>query len=330
MARVQIKTRGAQLLPAWEQRPAWTVPGGDPAEGPALRTPYPAMGDAAALMRWAPHARAATLTQALLSSLRVSREGETLTISHTHFAHAAAASVPVVALTRPDEDAFVQQTRLVLDDAKVRDARFEEILSQTGVPWALWGAPVGLQPSRHPRTLELLGCALQMASAMYYRLKHEFACPRPAAYSPLVLPIIDTPGHGAFPSGHSTESFLVTRILRELVGEQPGSTVDLYLNKVAGGIARNREFAGVHFPVDSQAGRLLGATLAEYFIARATVGSQDWQTRSYLPPDPAVADRARFEEDAPLSAVTGGSGRFDAEPLLREMWKLARAEWSNA
>ena len=279
-------------------------------------------------MRWAPHVRAATLTQALLSSLRLSNEGDTVTITHTHFAGAEATSVPLVALTRPDSGAFAQQTRLVLDDVKVRDAKFEEILSQTGVPWAMWGAPVGLQPSRHPHTLELLGCALQMASAMYYRLKHEFACPRPAAYSPLVLPIIDTPGHASFPSGHSTESYLVTRILRELVTEKPGGTVDLYLNKVAGGIARNREIAGVHFPVDSQAGRLLGATLAEYFIARATEGSQEWQTRCYVPPE--NPERARFDGDAPLSSVAGGSGLINAEPLLQELWKLALAEWSNA
>ena len=34
-------------------------------------------------------------------------------------------------------------------------------------------------------------------------------------------------------------------------------------------IAINRTVAGVHFPVDSMAGQLLGLTVAEYFIKRS-------------------------------------------------------------
>jgi hypothetical protein len=108
------------------------------------------------------------------------------------------------------------------------------------------------------------------------RVKHALACRRPVEYSPQIQPMIPTPGHGSFPSGHATEAFVTAFVFEALLAHAHahgtagghGSPIFVQLMRIAERIAINRTVAGVHFPVDSVAGMVLGRTLAEFFLAR--------------------------------------------------------------
>ena len=72
---------------------------------------------------------------------------------------------------------------------------------------------------------------------------------------------IPNPGHPAYPSGHATGAYAIAYLLHEL---DPDHSRD-FIND-AREIARNREIAGVHYPSDSEAGRLLARQLVDAFL----------------------------------------------------------------
>src|SRR4030095_6798907 len=95
---------------------------------------------------------------------------------------------------------------------------------------------------------------------------------RPHELSPQVQPMIPTPNHGSWPSGHATEAHAVARVLFELVARGAVAAADNQLRELlmrqAARIAINRTVAGMHYPVDSMAGQALGLAVGEYFIQR--------------------------------------------------------------
>jgi hypothetical protein len=96
--------------------------------------------------------------------------------------------------------------------------------------------------------------------------------------------MITTPGHGSLPSGHCTEAYVIKEVLEALVFAVPASTsgpggnLRLQFERMASRISTNRVVAGVHFPVDNVAGRLLGAVLGRYFVYNcgAMAGTERW------------------------------------------------------
>ena len=80
------------------------------------------------------------------------------------------------------------------------------------------------------------------------------------------------------------------------------------LMRQAARIAINRTIAGVHFPVDTAAGHLLGTTLAEYFICRC-------EYREKREDNPSDKDKAVFWQHRFLGDQFDGKQDFSMKQL---------------
>lgn len=252
-------------------------------------------GDALQVFRWDADIRLENAVTELMQPIRMSRlAGEDDGI---FMAAHENKKWPIFKLVRPPRKCFEDQVDSVYQHIDLRPERLNEITSQIGIPMQFWASILDLNPVDHHYTLELLTVALAGLSHVNQYAKHTLACQRPVAYSPSIQPIINPRRFAAFPSGHAAEAFLVARLLQAIAGQpkqRRGSSKDAYsldthLQRLAARIADNRVVAGVHFPVDSTAGRMVGECFADYFLFRCnaprtdgSTGRQDkWQPREF-------------------------------------------------
>ncbi|MBL8702165.1 MAG: hypothetical protein JNK67_27520 [Alphaproteobacteria bacterium] len=243
------------------------------APGLPAATPFAAPGTDSDLPKWDHEVRFLMCVSQFFEGLDFAFSSGTATITHTSGAHKIIVRAPPQ-ITQAD----VQH---VLDEAVNRQDRFSEILAQVAVPISFYASVLNLSPERHKQVFELIDVVLRIGKVCVFRLKHHFNCARPADLSPAVQPMLATPGHGSFPSGHSTETRFLTEILKhvleQLARTHPSCarapsvtlTCDL-LDKLADRIGRNRVVAGLHFKFDHDEGAKLGDDLAKHFKARVS------------------------------------------------------------
>jgi acid phosphatase (class A) len=106
-------------------------------------------------------------------------------------------------------------------------------------------------PNDLPVTVDVLGRVWCDASYYMWRLKFKYARVRPYNIDPNIKPLQE-PNWAAFPSGHSFYAHMLAYLYSEVAPEFS----DIFLND-ARAIAHSREIIGVHFPSDSEAGRVL-------------------------------------------------------------------------
>ena len=195
-----------------------------------------------------------------------------LSVTFKALDHGSQKWLDVVKIVRPPPKVFEAQLAKVLDWAELREERAAEILGQIDNQYPFWGSLIPIQSDRLRHTRELLDAAVQMSIFVEMRFKHELACWRPCDYSSQVQPMITTPGHGSLPCGHCTQSRVIVEVLKGLLNSmhhgEPYQSFNRQLGRMADRISVNRLIAGVHFPVDNVAGRLLGTVLGEYFVYR--------------------------------------------------------------
>src|SRR5690242_17435987 len=131
----------------------------------------------------------------------------------------SAAGVPLVDISRPDEAAFKKQLEFLETYADLRPDRASEILAEMGGGMAFLSAIAYLNSDRTKWTIELIATVLRLARHVEMRFKHALASRRALEYSPQVQPMIATPTHGSYPSGHATETFSAAVVLGQLLYE---------------------------------------------------------------------------------------------------------------
>jgi hypothetical protein len=195
---------------------------------------------------------------------------------------------------------------------------------------------VPLHTPRMKPVLELVDLAIQLVVGVEMRFKHEFGVWRPADLSAQVQPMISTPEHGAFPAGHAAQAYAAAAVLQALLRLPADHPRAVQLQRIAARVSINRVIAGVHYPVDLMAGRVLGQALGDYVVARcraALVGAVDGgQAFAHLTLryDPVLDDLdfpALSKSDAwngyPITASAAQALPAQPSLLLATMWNEA-------
>ncbi|MFD2516153.1 phosphatase PAP2 family protein [Pontibacter locisalis] len=113
-------------------------------------------------------------------------------------------------------------------------------------------------PEQLPFTSQVLQNVIQDATFYFFSLKAQFNRARPYQLEPR-LKNLEAPGHASYPSGHSSASHVHAYLLSSLLPEYKEQFM-----RNAYDLAFSREVRGVHYPSDSEAGRVL----AEQFVAQ--------------------------------------------------------------
>jgi hypothetical protein len=311
-----------------------------PFTGPSMHVKALPFNDPANLARWADGPRVTACFTELVEGLvfTSSQPKEQATLAFADLQANAPRRRPLLSLRAPSPAQLKSQLELVAAYADLRPDRAAEIVAQVTFPLPFWSSLIGLHEHRHKKTLQLIDLAFGLAVHVEMRFKHMFAVIRPDELSPQIQPLIPTPGHGSWPSGHATEAFITATVIEALLdaasprGRKNGEACHEQLQRLAARIATNRVVAGVHYPIDSAVGRLLGTALGEFLVARATSGKtheRGFDARDYVASDGSALD---FSLHQPLDHGHGYSRAGRPTPVVRSplmdwLWKEAVKEW---
>ncbi len=88
-----------------------------------------------------------------------------------------------------------------------------EITAQNNAVLQYFQGILGFGMRSHPATSYLAIAAARIASFAVMHYKERFNRMRPSSVMPGLLPPLTVPGHAAYPSGHSTQAYLIAMCL---------------------------------------------------------------------------------------------------------------------
>lgn len=115
-------------------------------------------------------------------------------------------------------------------------------------------------PTAMRAVIELIGRTMEEAlpPLAYFKEKFNIARPTQGTACSDVNWKLSVPKHPSFPGGHATQARLVARVAMAIIAPTPPINDPLF---AANQIAKRREYAGLHFPMDTSAGQALADEL---------------------------------------------------------------------
>ncbi len=117
-----------------------------------------------------------------------------------------------------------------------------------------------LKTSLAVRSILMVG--LYDCVAAYTTCKYHYLVPRPQKMDPSIRYEIPVPKSPSYPSGHATESTVASRVLSLFF---PGDAK--YWQLMADQCRTSRIWAGIHYPIDNEAGKICGNKVADKVLA---------------------------------------------------------------
>lgn len=143
--------------------------------------------------------------------------------------------------------------RKLEDPAQI--GRKAEILRQRDLDLSDYFKPLGFaEATGFDQTARLFLIIARICEEVGLRYKARYDVPRPSVVSPQLRPFLENPAHASYPSNHSFQSFSMAYVFSRVAPEHPG-VPELF--RSAQRVAENREWAGIHYPSDTKAGKSL-------------------------------------------------------------------------
>ena len=230
-----------------------------------------------------------------------------------------------------EQNTLASQVEHVISYVDQRGDRAAEVVAQVGGTVPFFLHLTGIPAARARHLLELLAFVEVTSGLCVMTAKHALACRRPDELDSRILPLIPTPAHGSLPSGHATQAAAIAKVLNTLLDEVPQELAhrkgrSKLIKAQAHRIAVNRTVAGLHYPMDSYAGTLIGSGVASIIIAMAKNRMPTLGTESYNP-NASHGDDFYLRDAMPLYRLHGAVGAdLGYETTLSWLWEKARED----
>ncbi|WP_262299508.1 phosphatase PAP2 family protein [Microvirga sesbaniae] len=165
----------------------------------------------------------------------------------------------------PDRTRFeIEQLLALQNDLQERERRRPDILLEATLDLTAFTRPLSIEGQHgYAATYSLFFTILALCEYVGLIYKDRFGRARPNQFDPRVRPMLPNPGHSSYPSNHAFQCFSIAYAFSSLLPEHPGSAE---LFNAAQRVAGNREWAGLHYPSDTQAGKHLARRFLPYLV----------------------------------------------------------------